>query len=144
MTGNDFITVAGKIAASYSDPASCRTAIGRAYYGAFHLAKSFLAEVGTQPPRNSNAHVFIQHRLAGCSHGTARMIASLLGDLHEDRLHADYDLDNRRVETVACARACVERALRIQAALMECKTSAARADIQAGIAKYESRMSRGS
>lgn len=47
MTGNEFIELAGKlVAASGADESSLRTAIGRAYYGAFHLATSFLNELG--------------------------------------------------------------------------------------------------
>ncbi len=141
MTGDDFIAVAGKIAATYSDPASCRTAISRAYYGAFHLSKSFLADIGTLPPRNANVHVFIQHRLAGSGHATAAKVAALLGDLHEDRLHADYNLDKKQIETVIHARASVERAKRIQSALHECATTEARAAIKTGIEEYEKKVS---
>jgi len=140
MTGDDFITMAGKMAATYSDPASCRTSIGRAYYGAFHLAKSFLAGLGIAWPRNANTHVFIQHRMAISGHETASKIAILLGDLHGDRLDADYQLQNQRIETVRCARASVERATRIQTALIECGTSDAKAIIKAGIEKYEQKI----
>ena len=140
MTGNDFIAVAGKIAATYSDPASCRTAISRAYYGAFHLAKTFLAEIAFEPPRNANTHVFIQHRLAGSGQPEAVKVASLLGDLHEDRLHADYNLDNKQIETVARARASVERAMRIQTALVECSNTESKAVVKAGIEGYEKRI----
>jgi len=140
MTGNDFIAVAGKIAATYSDPASCRTAISRAYYGAFHLAKTFLAEIAFEPPRSANTHVFIQHRLAGSGQPAAVKVASLLGDLHEDRLHADYNLDNKQIETVARARASVERAMRIQMALVECANTESKAVIKAGIEGYEKKI----
>lgn len=141
MTGDDFIAVAAKIAATYSDPASCRTAVSRAYYGAFHLAKSFLADIGIKPPRNANTHVFIQHHLAGSGHTTAGSIASLLGDLHEGRLHADYDLNYKQIESVLQARASVERATRIQVAVNECRTSQAQAVIKAGIEVYEKKLS---
>lgn len=144
MTGDDFIAVAGKIAATYSDPANCRTAISRAYYGAFHLARSFLDGMGIKPPRNANTHVFIQHRLAGSGHPAAGKVASLLGDLHEDRLHADYRLDRKQIETVEHARASVERAMRIQTTLNECATSESKAAIRAGIEEYEKKISQGS
>lgn len=142
MTGDDFLVVAGKIAATYSDPASCRTAISRAYYGAFHLAKSYLAKIGITPPRNANTHVFIQHRLAGSGVPDVALIASLLADLHEDRLHADYSLESKRIETVEAARASVERAIRIQAGFDSCSTPESRAAVQAGIEDYENRISR--
>ena len=50
MTGEEFIVAAGKFAATYSDPASCRTAISRA----FHSAKSFLDDIGIKPPAASH------------------------------------------------------------------------------------------
>lgn len=47
MTGDDFIQFAGKIAVlPSSDAAALRTAVSRAYYGAFHLAKELLRDLG--------------------------------------------------------------------------------------------------
>jgi uncharacterized protein (UPF0332 family) len=47
MTGLDFIALAGKLAASpNADGATVRTAVSRAYYGAFHLTKAFLRDLG--------------------------------------------------------------------------------------------------
>jgi uncharacterized protein (UPF0332 family) len=109
MTGDQFIAVAGKIAATYSDPASCRTAIGRAYYGAFHLATVFLKGIGVVPPKNANTHTFVRHRFSNCSHEEAEIIGSLLYDLYADRLAADYDLDDQAVETIESARSRLNR-----------------------------------
>ena len=44
MTGDDFINLAGKLATS-PDEASLRTAVSRAYYGAFHLALAFFDDI---------------------------------------------------------------------------------------------------
>jgi uncharacterized protein (UPF0332 family) len=137
MTGDDFIAVAGKLAATFTDAASCRTAISRAYYGAFHMSKTFLADLGIKPPRNANVHVFVQHRLSNSGHEQAAMIGSLVADLHDERIHADYDLDWRRAETVLAARASVERASRIRSALISIDTLNDRAQIKTGIEEYE-------
>ena len=142
MTGDQFIDVAGKIAATYSDPASCRTAISRAYYGGFHLAKVFLDEMGVRPPKNANAHVFIRQRLFNCGHKDAETVGALLWDLYADRLKADYDLDNANVEAVAYARTCVETARELESPLASCQPDASRARIKAGIDNYEKRISR--
>ena len=46
MTGDKFISLAGKVASgTQSDEATCRTAVSRAYYGAFHVAKDFLTSL---------------------------------------------------------------------------------------------------
>lgn len=144
MKGDQFIDVAGKLAASYTDPASCRSAISRAYYGGFHLAKALLDEIGVRAPRNANAHVFIRHRLSNCGHKDAESVGALLWDLYADRLKADYDLENANVETVATARTCVETARQLESALKSCHSDSARAIIKAGIDEYERRVSPGS
>ena len=56
MTGNEFIILAGKLATS-ADEASLRSAVSRAYYGAFHLAIQFLNDIERPVPQNANAHV---------------------------------------------------------------------------------------
>jgi hypothetical protein len=50
MTGDDFLALAGKLLANSPNPseAVCRTAISRAYYGAFHLGRAFLKELGVK------------------------------------------------------------------------------------------------
>jgi uncharacterized protein (UPF0332 family) len=143
MTGDQFIDIAGKIAATYSEPASCRTAVGRAYYGAFHLAKAFLAEIGVRPPKNANTHVFIRQRLCNCGHADGQSVGALLWDLYAARLKADYDLGDAHVETVPHARTCVETARALQSALASCQSDASRATIKAGIDDYEKRIAGG-
>jgi hypothetical protein len=54
MTGDDFIAFSGKLAANpAAGEAGFRSASSRAYYGAFHLAMAFLAEIGTPVPANA-------------------------------------------------------------------------------------------
>lgn len=142
MTGGDFITFAGKIAAIHSDPAGCRTAIGRSYYGAFHLAKAFLSEIGVAAPRSEKTHEFIQRCLQNCGHDRASEVGDLLRDLYADRLISDYQLELARIETVVAARIAVESAMRIQRALSSLGEED-RHQIQAGIRTYEARISPG-
>jgi hypothetical protein len=69
IDGNDFIHLAGKMCVlGDADEASFRTATGRAYYGAFHLAKWYLDELGFPVPRNENAHGFVQNQLLNCGY----------------------------------------------------------------------------
>lgn len=106
--------------------------------------RRFLADIEIKPPRNANTHVFVQHRFARSGHPEAGKVASLLGDLHEDRLQADYNLDKMQIETIAHARASVERAIRIQTALNECMSAESKRAIKAGIDEYEKKISSGS
>ena len=50
MTGDDFIILAGRLATS-ADEASLRSAVSRAYYGAFHLALRFLEDIERPVPK---------------------------------------------------------------------------------------------
>jgi uncharacterized protein (UPF0332 family) len=140
MNATEFLDFAGKIAATYSDAAACRSAISRAYYGAFHIARSFLDRLGSRPYQNANAHVFVQHRLMNCGHNEATRAGRLLQDLFANRLRADYNLPASRVENVDFARTAVEWARRIQSLIESCEQDDASQEIKAGIAEYERRI----
>ena len=129
MTGDEFINLAGKLATS-ADEAAHRSAVSRAYYGAFHLASAYLDEIERSVPRNSNAHVQIARKLQSAGQADAIRAGSLLGDLHSDRIKADYRLDDVRAGTSAFARICVETAHEIRSALSACRTEPARGEIK--------------
>ena len=129
MNGDAFISLAGKLATA-ADPAALRSAVSRAYYGAFHMAEAFLAEIDRPVPRNANAHVLVARTLQRSGQPDAIRAGSLLGDLHSDRIKADYRLDDLRVETTAFARLSVETAHEIQVALAQCHLEPARSQIR--------------
>lgn len=141
MTGDEFIEIAGKIAATGRNAASIRTAISRAYYGAFHLAKAFLDVIGVQPPKNANTHAFVRMRFMNCGQENGELVGLLLRDLYADRLAADYDLLNKKVESIGCARTRVEIASQIQSALSACRDATIRDKIKAGVENYERKIS---
>jgi uncharacterized protein (UPF0332 family) len=141
MNGAEYIDFAAKIAVTYSSAAGCRSAVSRAYYGAFHVAKAFLAKLGSRPPRNANAHAFVQHRLLNCGHAQAVEAGRLLTDLHKDRLTADYDMLRTHVEDVEYVRDDVIAAQAVQRSIESCDTDEIRQEIKAGIAEYERRIS---
>ena len=133
----DFISLAGKLAATANaDEAAYRTAVSRAYYGAFHMAASFLAELGFSAPRTANVHVFVQHHLNGSGQASARTAASLLSDLHAARNRADYQLSHSRAGTQALAKLSVETAHEIRIALLECSKSPTREQVRTGLSAY--------
>ena len=57
MTGREFLTVARQLAGA-STEAEWRSAISRAYYAAFHVAREFLEELQFVVPRADRAHVY--------------------------------------------------------------------------------------
>ena len=119
--------------------ATYRTAVSRAYC-AFHLATSFLAELGFSAPRTANVHVFVQYHLNGSDQPAALNAASLLSDLHAARNRADYQLSNHTAETQAFAKLCVETAHEVRDALLACRQSPIREQVHTGITAYVQRI----
>ena len=130
MTGNEFLILAGKLTTS-ADEASLRSAVSRAYYGAFHLSTQFLEDIERPVPKN--AHVYVARQLQRSGQADACRAGSLLGDLQSKRIKADYRLDDSRIGTSAFARLYVEWASEIQTALIKCQIEPVRSEIQAGL-----------
>lgn len=116
MNGEDFITFAGRIAVTAKGGAADhRSAVSRAYYGAFHVAIEFLRATGA---RNlPSEHGEIQRMLFRTGNANAQTASQFLSDLQSHRVRADYRLDVTAVETPAFARQCVEQARDIQSEL---------------------------
>jgi uncharacterized protein (UPF0332 family) len=143
MDGSDFIELAGRLVANATiSEASYRSAVSRAYYGAFHVSGAFLSELGVAPVRNANVHAFVRNYLYESGHSEARVAARELGDLQTARNRADYRLDDFEAGSREFAMLNVERALRVLSALVECDKEPARHAIQLGIAEYERRIRR--
>lgn len=133
MTGHDFIALAGKLAASPSaDGATVRTAVSRAYYGAFHLTRTFLRELGFETSGHGEPVQFLS--MGGIPE--ARLAATKLSDLRNARIKADYLLDLVRANEVGFARQQVEAVHSFIAALDRCRRDDVRNTIQAAIGAY--------
>ena len=141
MDGNDFIRLAGKLAAVPSaDEATYRTAVSRAYYGAFHIARSYLVDLGFEPVGNANVHAFVRHYLNGSHHPDACRAASFLSHLQAARNLADYDLNNPHVGSRSQAMLMVERATQVVSALENCRNDDIRTSIREAIAEYQQKL----
>jgi uncharacterized protein (UPF0332 family) len=141
MDGHDFIAPAGKLAAApAASEATYRTVVSRTYYGAFHVARAFLVELGFKPVGNANVHAFVRHYLNASGHGGAIRAADQLRDLQSVRNRADYDLDDPDVGSQAVAMASVEVAHRVVSALENCRADEVRRTIREAIVEYERRI----
>lgn len=137
MQGEDFLSIAGKLAAQPSfGVAGYRTAISRAYYGIFHLARRFLADFRMHCPRGANEHLWIQRLFRHCDAAEGVQIGVLLGSLHESRKAADYDLLNWDVENQANVQAAVMRATELANRIKTCSSGAIRNQIEQGMRAY--------
>ena len=114
MQPGEFMTIAGRLAVMNLGAAGARTAVSRAYYGAFHLAMNVLEQFASAPPRNGNGHVLAPAFLESANHADAIVAASLLQDLHTARIKADYQIGDLRIETPEFATSEIEVATEIQ------------------------------
>ncbi len=121
MTGRDFIACADRLAQSSAE-AELRSAVSRAYYGAFHEARTLLRDSGVGLPRTEQVHVKIGFCLRDCGHAIAAQAAKQLERLREQRKAADYDLDDSRFVDSDKSQSEVARARRIADNLDRCRT----------------------
>lgn len=105
-----FLAQAQRLAAASAEEDS-RSATSRAYYAAFHVASSFMANLGFNVPNAERAHAYLWLRLQNAGEATIQRAGILLNDLRRERTRADYDL--RRSFAQARALAAVQDAATI-------------------------------
>ncbi len=91
MRARDFLQLAHSLAAG-SLEVEWRSAISRAYYGAFHVARTLLLQCGFSVPRGEQAHGFLWLRLANAGNTDVQEAGNDLQHLRHHRNRADYDL----------------------------------------------------
>ncbi len=67
MNPTSFLDVAEWLLTGESE-ADWRSAVSRAYYAAFHVARQLLQDCGFAVPRMEQVHVFVSHRMNNCGH----------------------------------------------------------------------------
>lgn len=90
MNWRDFLALAGRLAAGTTE-ADWRTAVSRAYYAAFHVARRLLADLNFIVPRADRAHQYLVFRLSNCGESVVEQAGRDLDTLRRLRNRADYD-----------------------------------------------------
>ncbi len=90
MNWRDFLPVATRLAAGTTE-ADWRTAVSRAYYAAFHVARSLLADLGFAVPRADRAHQYLVFRLSNSGESAVEQAGRDVDTLRRLRNRADYD-----------------------------------------------------
>jgi uncharacterized protein (UPF0332 family) len=140
MDAKDFITFAGQLAVQRNPTASqCRSAVSRAYYGAFHITAEFLADLGHSCPIH-NAHHWVVEMLGNCEVAEAVEISGLLDNLRISRREADYELRKLESESPSNAVLRVERAKDIQSRVGHCQKPEISARIKDGVAAHRKKI----
>lgn len=142
MTGDGFLDFARKAIVMHRGmPAAMRSVVSRAYYGIYHLTRRYLEELGFPTPKDESAHRFALVHLANAENEAATDLAALLGEIHERRKRADYDVDDARYETEAFAADTIARADRAARVLECCAAEPVQTTIREGILRYRAKLS---
>jgi len=136
MTGRDFVACAEKFAKGSSE-AELRSAVSRAYYGAFHEALALLHACGVWLPKTEQVHVKVGYCLRDCGDPDTAMAGQQLDVLRSRRRIADYDLDDNRFAASSAVRREILRARQILETFDRCRTQPA-ADFRAKIRSHAS------
>jgi hypothetical protein len=83
--------LARRLASASTEP-EWRSAVSRAYYAAFHVARQLLEDLGFRVPYADRAHAYLWLRLHNCGDPQVRLAGGELNGLRGSRNLADYDL----------------------------------------------------
>ena len=135
MDERDFLTLARRLIAETAE-ASWRTAVGRAYYAAFHVARRLLEGLNFTVPQAERAHSYLCLRLSNCGDPQVQDAGADLNTLRRGRNAAGYDL--RRPMRQLPAQAYVDMAEQVIQALDAASADPARrTQVMNEMARYE-------
>jgi uncharacterized protein (UPF0332 family) len=134
INGQDFLRLADALLAGPSE-VEWRSAVSRAYYAAFHVARDLLFACGFAAPRGDQAHAFLWLRLSNASAAAVENAGRNLQTLRRDRNRADYDLTHPLAQATAATQ--VQAAKDIVNALQAAAQEPVRTQIVDAIKIYE-------
>jgi uncharacterized protein (UPF0332 family) len=134
ITPEDLIRLAETLALGPREP-EWRSAVSRAYYGAFHAGRRLLRDLNFRVPRASVAHAYVWMRLSNCGNATIEQAGGHLNHLQGLRNEADYDIHLRFDQSDA--QLWVQRAGAILQAIATGLVEPTRTQITAAIRDYE-------
>lgn len=140
MNGSDFIVLADHLVKQKLGPSGYRSAVSRAYYGCYHLARDVLKDFGWYCRDRANEHLWVQWHFENCTIATFVAIGKSLANLHQSRKHADYDLDKAFAETEANALTGVVRAERIKSEIAAATNGANKDVMRAEMDAYRKKL----
>ena len=114
IQGREFLDVADSLLESHTE-AHWRSAVSRAYYAAFHVARRFLSQHGLTVSMTANAHREVRDMLKLSGIPFVRKLGMKLDGLRTRRNEADYAVDEKL--TPETSRKAVARARRIMSGI---------------------------
>lgn len=140
MDPHDFHRLAAQLVHS-SHAAELRTAISRAYYATYHVGAALLEAMGFRLSRGPAGHGDVRNRLSNSGDLAVMRVGNQLGQLHSQRIAADYHLHNTNVENPKTAQAVVQQAGRMIQILDACFAEPKRTQIMHAIQDWERKVS---
>jgi uncharacterized protein (UPF0332 family) len=98
MEAKDYFELARKLVQMRTE-AALRSAISRGYYAAFHTAKKLVEGLGFHLPKDAAAHDKLFYLLNNAGVKSAEDAAKLLSNLRRRRNLADYDFEQKNMQT---------------------------------------------
>jgi uncharacterized protein (UPF0332 family) len=89
MDFRELLTLAATLAAGSSE-AEWRSAVSRAYYAAFHVARELFLSMNFRVPQADRAHSYLWLRLANAGAPDVQLAGNRLNSLRGQRNRADY------------------------------------------------------
>jgi uncharacterized protein (UPF0332 family) len=102
MNWRDLLPLAARLAAGPAE-GEWRSAAGRGYYAAFHIARSLLSDLGFTVPRADRAHQYLAFRLSNSGASAVSQAGRDLETLRRLRNRADYDASPAFTQAEAAA-----------------------------------------
>jgi uncharacterized protein (UPF0332 family) len=91
VEGREFLKVAEHLLKGKGE-AAWRSAVSRAYYGAFNHVVGFYKSKGVIFDRGEYVHKRIRDCMANCAVEEIVDVSALLGSIHTERIRADYNM----------------------------------------------------
>lgn len=135
MNPTDFLDLADQLATRDTE-AAFRTAVSRAYYGAFHTAAALIREMGVTLPAGPESHQKVRFCLMESGEPPGLQAGDSLQILRQDRNQADYDLDGSTTFSAKTAQQRIRRARAVQTLLHECREEPIRKRFRAKMRDY--------
>ena len=135
MDPKDFLRVANTLAES-DEAAELRSAVSRAYYAAFHVARKLLIDMGFEISKGPGAHGDVCKYLGNAGNPSVEHAGNNIGDLKGWRNQADYDLDLVEHENSRSVQKIVSITEQIIEDLEQCCSGSNREQIKNAISSY--------
>lgn len=135
MDGSDFLNLAIRLSGGTSE-AEWRSAVSRAYYGAFHLAREFVARCRVSLPKTADAHDKLQWCLNHAGDEMLAAIGNKLNSLRAARNVADYDLQSSQFARQDSVLIILQRTQQVVDGLNQVESQPNFAEIGVAIRRY--------